>query len=392
MFPFSTLPWISFAVAFSAMSALHAATPGISLPRKSMEPFLKAYCIDCHGPKKQKGQVRFDEVAWEITNNDSAQRWQDVLDVLNGGDMPPEDETQPPSAELEKMLEHLTGTLLVARQRLTESGGEIAMRRLNQREYANTIRDLFGFKIPTDRIPEDAETSSFDTVGNDQFFTSAHFEKYLELGREIAAKGFEWAAKPRMEAKVTRREQEERVTKRMRENLADLDNKMRMKNEGKTWQEMGFKDEGEMEIVFSQFKNRAGKPRQYLQYPLVDSGIYLAEVNNETRRASMNRGANEVDPRGRYIYRLRAGVSGNPPEIRRFIRVDDNEGPIGVLKVRGTAEKPEVIGMEYQPVVTERNLNFHVLENRADIRVLDGYLNRIDRGGEWASIYIRVRL
>ena len=69
-----------------------------------------------------------------------------------------------------------------------------------------------------------------------------------------------------------------------------------MKNEGKTWQEMGFKDEGEMKIIFSQFKNRAGKPRQYLQYPLVDSGIYFVDANNATKRYGANRGG--ADPRG----------------------------------------------------------------------------------------------
>ena len=42
-------------------------------------------------------------------------------------------------------------------------------------------------------IPEDGEAATFDTVGAEQFFTSSHFEKYLELGREIAARGFEWA-------------------------------------------------------------------------------------------------------------------------------------------------------------------------------------------------------
>ena len=59
--------------------------------RPSLEPFLKEYCVGCHGPKRMEGQVRFDKVAWEITTNDVAQRWQDVLDQLNGGDMPPED-------------------------------------------------------------------------------------------------------------------------------------------------------------------------------------------------------------------------------------------------------------------------------------------------------------
>ena len=49
------------------------------LPQAKLKPFLQTYCVRCHGPEKQNGQVRFDRIAWEITNNDSAQRWQDVL-------------------------------------------------------------------------------------------------------------------------------------------------------------------------------------------------------------------------------------------------------------------------------------------------------------------------
>ena len=69
-----------------------AVPPEISVPRETLQPFLKKHCTKCHGPKKQKGQVRFDEADWIIAGNDSAQRWQDVLDQLNGGDMPPEEE------------------------------------------------------------------------------------------------------------------------------------------------------------------------------------------------------------------------------------------------------------------------------------------------------------
>jgi hypothetical protein len=75
------------------------------LPESELQPFLQTYCVQCHGPEEQNGQVRFDQVSWTITRNDEAQRWQDVLDVLNGGDMPPEDAKQPESEELARMLD-----------------------------------------------------------------------------------------------------------------------------------------------------------------------------------------------------------------------------------------------------------------------------------------------
>jgi len=360
----------------------------VSVSDKVVAPFLMRHCVKCHGQEKQNGQVRFDKPAWGITNNDSAQRWQDVLDILNAGDMPPEDELQPSTPELAKVLDSLTGTLITARKRLTDHGGEIAMRRLNRREYANTIRDLFGFQIAVEKIPEDNEAETFDTVGADQFFSSSDFDKYLTLGREIVRYGFDWSAQPRMPVTKNRREPEENVTPRLRTLLADLDNKMRMKKEGKTWQEMGFKDEGEMKIIFSQFKNRAGKPRAYLQYPLVESGIYLAGVNNETKRFGINRGGRGSDPRGSYRLRVRGGINSDPPEIRKFVRITDKSGTVGVARVRGTTSEPETFEVGYRPTVGERVLNLAVEENRANIRVLDGYVKKIDRGGDLASIWV----
>lgn len=387
---------IFLCVVVAAASCLNAAEPETrvqkpvvaSVSRDVLAPFFKQHCVRCHGEDEQSGQVRFDQPVWGITGNDSAQRWQDVLDILNAGDMPPEDEPQPSIAELAKVLDSLTGTLITARRRLTDTGGEISMRRLNRREYANTIRDLFGFHIAAEKIPEDNEAETFDTVGADQFFSSSHFDKYLELGREIVAHGFDWSAQPRLPVFKNRREPEENVTPRLRVLLADLDNKMRMKNEGKTWQEMGFKDEGEMKIIFSQFKNRAGKPRMYLQYPLVESGIYLAGVNNETKRFGVNRGGRAADPRGSYRLHVRGGINGDPPEIRKFVRITDQNGTVGVAPVRGTTSKPEIFEMDYQLKVNDRSVNLAVQENRANIRVLDAYVNRVDRGGDPASIWI----
>ena len=230
--------------AVSLFTAASAAPEATALDSKQLQPFLENYCIKCHGPKKQKGQVRFDQTDWKITDNDTAQRWQDVLDQLNGGDMPPEDEKQPSNAEMAAALDSITGSVITARKRLTDHGGEIKMRRLNKREYAATIRDLFGFDVSLHDIPDDGEIATFDTVGEEQFFTSAHFEKYLELGRQVADTALRYNTSPRRKLEKSRTEAEDRVTKRMRKDLAEKDRKKALLDAGKTWKEAGFKDEG----------------------------------------------------------------------------------------------------------------------------------------------------
>ncbi|MDA0725907.1 MAG: DUF1587 domain-containing protein, partial [Verrucomicrobia bacterium] len=147
--------------------------------------FFESNCIKCHGPKKQKGSVRLDDLPSQIGDAAAAQRWQDVLDVLNLSDMPPEDEKQPSKEALANTLELLTAGITTARKRLTDSGGEIVIRRLNRREYTNTIKDLFGIDVPTDSLPDDEKISGFDTLGQAQSFSSLHLDRYLDLGEKV---------------------------------------------------------------------------------------------------------------------------------------------------------------------------------------------------------------
>ncbi|MBT7958890.1 MAG: DUF1587 domain-containing protein, partial [Akkermansiaceae bacterium] len=147
----------------SATTKFAEATPQPThLPKEKLQPFLKEFCIECHGPDEQEADIRFDQVNWSITNNDTAQRWQDVLDQLNGGDMPPvEADEFPDDKELAVFLDTLTGSVNNARKRLTDHGGEIKMRRLNKREYVHTTRDLFGFDIDINDIPDDGEIVTY---------------------------------------------------------------------------------------------------------------------------------------------------------------------------------------------------------------------------------------
>ena len=53
--------------------------------------FFEAHCVKCHGPDKQKGKVRLDDMPPNAKGLTALERWETVLDVLENGDMPPED-------------------------------------------------------------------------------------------------------------------------------------------------------------------------------------------------------------------------------------------------------------------------------------------------------------
>ena len=62
----------------------------------------------------------------------------------------------------------------------------MVLRRLNGRQYNNTIRDLVGIDYrPADAFPEDPSGFGFDNVGTALNLSPAHIEQYLETAREI---------------------------------------------------------------------------------------------------------------------------------------------------------------------------------------------------------------
>src|SRR5688500_17570944 len=93
--------------------------------------FLKTYCFSCHGEKAQMGNRRFDRAPLDLAA---------IGRRVESGTMPPKSAKQPAAAERQAFLAH------VAKQ----APGKIALRRLNRREYQNTIGDLLD--MPMDQF------------------------------------------------------------------------------------------------------------------------------------------------------------------------------------------------------------------------------------------------
>jgi len=89
--------------------ALSASSVKISSDIRS---FLSDNCINCHGPKKQKGSIRLDSIPTTIA----------------------EEADQPTHQSLTQFIESLTQDLRDARLQLVDTGG----RNMNRREYEQT--------------------------------------------------------------------------------------------------------------------------------------------------------------------------------------------------------------------------------------------------------------
>ena len=55
---------------------------------RKIRPFLNTYCISCHGPEKQKGKIRFDQLTGSMSDRKEAELWMRMLEAMEFGEMP----------------------------------------------------------------------------------------------------------------------------------------------------------------------------------------------------------------------------------------------------------------------------------------------------------------
>ena len=388
------------AVAVASLFPRSSGANPVELNRQLVSGFLEKHCIACHGPRKQKGKLRLDELSIELSNDSIAAHWQDVLDTLNAGDMPPEDEPQPSKKELTGFLAELTGKLEDARRHLSDQGREVAMRRLNRREYVNSIESLFGFRVRTDTLPEDDPADPFDTIGSQQFFSSYHFEKYLEMGRVIVTDALALGNKGRQPLKIQVEQPEVRANREIRDRYRQRMERWRevvaALEAGKTFKDDGFPlnfdakdrpfDGRGLHFYLNFHAERSAGPAAYLKRELIDKGLYL------TRRAGGRWSASIVkhgyDPRGAYKVRLLAGINEEPPESRTFVSVNDKGRVLAPLRIYGTAHENEMIELDYQPLHGSSHFGFQIMERRNEMIDGKAYVRKVDPYGDWSSIFV----
>ena len=388
--------WLFLAGFLAASGFAQAVQPEARFPKKHFD-FFEAYCLDCHDTDTQKGKVDLETLSFNVTSIEQAELWQKVLDAMNAGEMPPEKKPQPKNAEKADFLEDLAQTMALARKKLSDSGGQITMRRLNRREYQNTIESLTGVSLNVDSLPPDGGSGTFDTVGASQFISSDQFEQYLALGRTAIDEAFARHSTLEKPTKVFRMEPEESVNpknleiiKRLeetyekkwlpwkegvdravaapenREIVAELRKKHRdydtnplLKYQKADFLK-GYPDPRKyggndpinaVAILYSGYRRWYSYMQHYAKLPHNDRGSYL-KLAWGVQRFDIRPDPKDVPP-GTYKLRIRvAAVKGSDPS-RHFIQIGhpqkDKRTSKGFAKllsaqqVSGTLENPEII-------------------------------------------------
>mgnify|MGYP005627212009 FL=1 len=55
---------------------------------KDIQPFLKTYCVSCHGEETQKGKIRLDHLSASMADRKEAELWARSLEAIEFGEMP----------------------------------------------------------------------------------------------------------------------------------------------------------------------------------------------------------------------------------------------------------------------------------------------------------------
>jgi len=291
----------AFLLAFTLFG--HAAEP--------FEGFLQKHCIACHGPKKSKGNLRLDQLSRDFKSGIDGQIWAEVVEKINAGEMPPEDEPQPTADEIGRAIAQLDEHIRAGRAARMASRPPVAHYRLSRKEYQNTVYDLLGVRYDPAKPGElNADTlwHGYERIGSELSLSPSHVERYYKAAETVLSRAF--PTKPVAPKKIKKTAAELRYSG------------------GKTQQA---------------YLDRFGIKRPLRQL------IFPGRLQN----AFSSGWFGHTGPEHSGLYRARIQVSGIRPvggqpthlRIGKRIAEDSNEGLIE-LDILGTEEKPEIVEFE----------------------------------------------
>lgn len=154
-----------------------------------VKPFLKKYCTHCHGGEHPKADLNLEKYADLAAAAKDRAVWENVLENVRDGVMPPDPETKPGQAERDAVTGWIGKQFTQIDCGLAKDPGRVTIRRLNRTEYNNTIRDLCHVDFrPADDFPADDVGYGFDHIGDVLSMPPILLEKYLSAAEQIVDK------------------------------------------------------------------------------------------------------------------------------------------------------------------------------------------------------------
>ena len=158
-------------------------------------------CIHCHDESTDTA-IDFNSLDFDLKNEKTFAKWEQVFDRVNSGEMPPPDEDRPNPEVLKKALSQVRVSLHARSLANQKENGRSTIRRLTRTEYEYSLHDLLGIKTELARLLPEENEAGFDTVTENQGISQLHAKAWLNAADAAIDSAINVGVKPPDEAEV----------------------------------------------------------------------------------------------------------------------------------------------------------------------------------------------
>ena len=182
----------------SSFAAAQLFVAGIGFPSavqaaEPFEAFLEKHCVSCHGPEKEKGDLRIDQLSRDFKLGADTHHWAEMIEQVNSGEMPPKKEKRPTQDEIAAFVTSLDARIKEGRATRMAARPAVAHYRLSRKEYQNTVYDLLGVRYdPTKpgELNEDTLWHGFERIGSELSLSPSHVDRYYRAAELVLDRAF----------------------------------------------------------------------------------------------------------------------------------------------------------------------------------------------------------
>lgn len=170
-----------------------AVTSKMVWAKEPFEAFLATHCVSCHGPEKDKGDLRIDQLSRDFKLGMDTHYWAELIEQVNAGEMPPEDESQPKQEEIAAFVTELDARIKEGKAARMAARPAVAHYRLSRKEYQNTVYDLLGVRYdPTKpgQLNEDTLWHGYERIGSQLSLSPSHVNRYYQAAEIVLDRAF----------------------------------------------------------------------------------------------------------------------------------------------------------------------------------------------------------
>jgi mono/diheme cytochrome c family protein len=159
------------------------------------EAFIEKHCARCHGPDKDKGDLRFDKLSRDFKLGADTHHWAEAMEQVNSGEMPPkkDKEAKPTQAEIAAFVSDLDARIKEGRSARMAARPPVTHYRLSRKEYQNTVYDLLGVRYnpaAPGGLNEDSLWHGFERIGSQLSLSPSHVDRYYRAADTVLDRAF----------------------------------------------------------------------------------------------------------------------------------------------------------------------------------------------------------